>query len=101
MPIRKGPLLIDQYILLQHPDGLIPRLRPRNFFCGRSVAQRLAAVQAFYDQVRKRLRIAGVKKFSFQLGKLTPKVSGFPNYAVLRGGRVALTRAGSAPSSGC
>jgi len=91
---------IGQYLLFGH-SGLIARLRPQNFFCGRTPAQRLAVAQAFYEQVRRSLRIAGVRSFTFQLGQLTEKVSGFDIYAVIRGGRVTLTHAGRAAGHGC
>jgi hypothetical protein len=96
LPIRSQPLPIQQYIIEQG-HSLIARPETRDFYCGRSVAQRFAAVEAFYREADRVFRAGGVKDFVQVVTSLSRTTEKLPAFAIGRNGSVSLTRLARGP----
>lgn len=93
LPIRSGPLPIAQYITSGSSDNVVARLKAKDFFCGRSVAERITAVKALYQRAADRFRAAGAD-FRLTVAELTDRIVGYEIYARADEGSVMLTAVG-------
>ncbi len=95
LPIREPPLRVQQYIVDQGHD-VIARPNAKDFFCGRTLADRLAVVAAFYREADKRFRARGINDFELTVAPLSSNYDTIRVLAVGKNRKVRLTRHGRA-----
>lgn len=94
LPIRKPPLFVEQYITERDSSTVYTAVSPKRFFCGRSTAQRKAAVTAFYRDADRLFRRGGVKDFVQVVTPIAETTEELPALARGRNGSVTLTKRG-------
>jgi hypothetical protein len=77
LPLHEPPLHVAQFVV-DETHELVVRVRPKRFFCGRSEAQRLDAVRAYYEDAREAMAANGIEDFVMvvdelrETGEVTP-----------------------------
>lgn len=93
-PYKRAPLFVQQTTQTQDSHRVFAGV-DRATFCLQSRRARLAAVNATYGPIDRRLRAAGVKDFEFVVVPLSQTTSTARDaLAIGRGGRARLTRRG-------
>ena len=96
LPIRKPPLFVEQYITSEGSSTVYTAVARKRFLCGRSPADRKAAVSRFYRDADKLFRRSGVKGFVQIVTPIAETTDRLPALAVARQGSVSLTKRGRA-----
>ena len=96
LPIRKPPLFVEQYITEKGSTTVYTAVSLKRFLCGRSAAQRKAAVAAFYREADRLFRRRGIRNFVQVVTPVAATTEELPALATGRNGSVKLTARGRA-----
>lgn len=96
LPIRKPPLFVEQYITEKGSTTVYTAVSLKRFLCGRSAAQRKAAVTAFYREADRLFRRRGIRNFVQVVTPVAATTEELPALATGRKGSVQLTARGRA-----